>query len=331
MPTYRRLRRLALSIGAALLAAALSPVHAATGAYPAHPIQMVVPFTPAGPTDALARVLARTMQDTLGQSTIVLNKPGAGGNIGTQYVVKAAPDGYTLLFANSGALFINANLYKDAGFDPKRDFTPIAYLGEIPNVLVVNKDLPVRSLGDFVKYANAHQNLSYASSGSGSTNHLAGEMFNKLNGTRLVHVPYRGTSLAMNDLLGGQVTAMYLDVLSAAPYIKDGRLRALGVASVQRSKILPEVPTFREQDVPTLERGVAFGLVGPAALPAPALATLERAARAALQAPDMRATLEKNGVQTPETILSQAEFTEFLARQVDGWKEIIERTGATVQ
>ncbi|MFQ1062511.1 Bug family tripartite tricarboxylate transporter substrate binding protein [Bordetella trematum] len=310
---------------------ALAGIPAARAAYPEHPVQMVVPFTAAGPTDFLARVLARSLQQQLGQSVIVVNKPGAGGNLGAQYVAKAPADGYTLLFGNSGALFINVNLYQNAGFDPKTDFTPLAYLGEIPNVLVVNADSPAGNLREFVDYARKHDQLSYASSGSGSTNHLTGEMFNKLNGTRLVHVPYRGTAPALNDLLGGQVSAMYLDVLTAAPHVRSGKLRALGVAARERSQVLPEVPTFREQEVPTLERGVAFGLVAPAGLAVPALASLDRAAQAALRDPLVQQALAGNGVQQPEGLLEQQAFTRFLGEQVDAWKNIIERTGASVQ
>lgn len=298
--------------------------------YPNRPLTMVVPFTPAGPTDSLARVIAAAMKKPLNQAVVVENRPGAGGNLGAQYVVKSRPDGYTILFGSSGPLLINTSLYKNASFDPTRDFTPIQYVGEIPNVLVVNPALPVRSLKGLVTYSQRHEGLTYASSGNGQTNHLAGETFGKKIGVRLTHVPYKGTAPALNDLLGNQVTMMYLDVLTAAPHIKAGKLRALGVASMNRSRILPDVPTFREQGVPTLEQGVAFGIVGPSGLPKDVLSTLTAATKEAMQSREVQDTFARLGVETMSGAKKEADFAGYLRSEVAAWRQIVIATGASL-
>lgn len=322
--SFRRVRRLAVVV---LCTAGLTAA-AQTGArYPVRPVTVVVPFTAAGPTDALARVLAQSMRQGLGQSILVDNKPGAGGNIGTVHVVKAAADGYTLLFGSSGPLVINTSLYKRAGFDPLKDFTPIAYVGEIPNVLVVNSASPLRTLPELVAYAKAHEGLSFGSSGNGSTNHLAGEMFNRNVGAKLMHVPYKGTAPALNDLLGNQITMMYLDVLTAVPHIKSGKLRPLGVAAASRSKVLPEVPTFREQGVLSMDQGVAFGLVGPAGLPKEVTDKLSTVAQAALRTPEMQEAFARQGVET-SSIDTPQKYADYFRKQVESWREVVRLTGA---
>ncbi|UUX93994.1 tripartite tricarboxylate transporter substrate binding protein [Aquabacterium sp. J223] len=312
----------------ALCTTVLAAVAQTEGRYPARPVTVVVPFTAAGPTDGLARALAQGMRQSLGQPLVVDNKPGAGGNIGTVHVVKSAADGYTLLFGSSGPLLINTSLYKNPGFDPLKDFTPIAYVGEIPNVLVVNAASPIRTLTELVAYAKGREGLSYASSGNGSTNHLAGEMFNRNVGAKLMHVPYKGTAPALNDLLGNQVTMMYLDVLTAAPHIKSGKLRPLAVAASGRSKVLPEVPTFRELGVPLMDQGVAFGLVGPAGLPRDVVDRLSAAAQAALRAPDMQSAFARLGVET-SAIDTPQKYADYFREQVETWREVVRATGAS--
>lgn len=302
---------------------------ARASAYPIRTVSMVVPFTAAGPTDALARALAQAMRAPLGQSVVVDNRPGAGGNIGAVQVVRSPADGYTLLFGSSGPLNINSSLYKAAGFDPLKDFTPIAYVGEIPNVLVVPAGIPVETLPKFVEYAKSRKDLSYGSSGSGSTNHLAAEMFNRNTGAALVHVPYKGTAPAVNDLLGGQITMMFLDVLTAAPHIASGRLRPLGVSAAKRSRVLPTVPTFAEQGVASMDMGVAFGLVGPAGLPADVVKRLSDAAQAAMKTPEMQRMFERQGVETAAVATSQA-YADLLRSQVSAWSEVVRIAGARV-
>ncbi len=325
MKTPRQLRRRSFVVGAALAGVGL-PAFAQAG-FPARPITMVVPFTAAGPTDSLARALAQAMRAPLGQSVVIDNRPGAGGNIGTVHVVRAPADGYTLLFGSSGPLNINSALYRSAGFNPLKDFTPIAYVGEIPNVLVVPAQLPVKSLPEFVAYAKSRTDLSYGSSGAGSTNHLAAEMFNKNTGTALLHVPYKGTAPALNDLLGGQVTMMYLDVLTAAAHIKSGKLRALGVAAAKRSRVLPDMPTFAEQGVASMNQGVAFGLVGPAGLAPDVLQRLSDAAQTALKTRDMQDLFARQGVETADIGTPQA-YADLLKEQVRDWSEVVRIAGA---
>jgi tripartite-type tricarboxylate transporter receptor subunit TctC len=321
---FRQARCLAAVV---LHVAALAAVAQTEVRYPARPVTMVVPFTAAGPTDALARILAHGMRQNLGQSVVIDNKPGAGGNIGAVHVVKATADGYTLLFGSSGPLVINTSLYKNAGFDPLKDFTHIAYVGEIPNVLVVNASSPVQTLPELVAYAKGQQALSFASSGNGSTNHLAGEMFNRNVGAKLIHVPYKGTAPALNDLLGNQVTMMYLDVLTAAPHIRSGKLRPLGIAATNRSKVLPEVPTFREQGVPSMDQGVAFGLVGPAGLPKDVIDKLSTVAQAVLRSPEMQDAFARQGVET-SAIDTPQKYAEYFRKQVESWREVVRVTGA---
>ena len=301
-----------------------------TISYPIHPVTLVVPFTTGGPTDSLARIIANNMRSSLSQPILVENKPGAGGNVGTRVVVKSAPDGYTILFGSSGPLLINSSLYRNAGFDPIKDFSPLAYIGEIPNVLVVNSSLPVHTLKDLVEYAKTHAGLSYGSSGSGSTNHLAGAMFSRSLNKDIIHVPYKGTAPALNDLLGGQITMMYIDVLTAAPHVKSGRLRALGAASVQRSKVLPDVPTFREQGVPSLDLGVAFGIVGPAGLPNEIVERLAAAIQSAIRSPETQEAFARQGVET-SPINSPQQFGDYIRISVDNWREVVKLTGASLE
>lgn len=211
--------------------------------FPEHPITLVVPFPPGGPTDALARRLAEGLKDQLKQTIIVENRGGAGGNIGSEYVAAAKPDGYTLLFGTSGPLAINTSLYKTQTYDPQASFTPIIRIGHLPNILVVHRYLPVNTVPELIAYAKANPNaLSYASSGNGASSHLAGILFNSMAGTNILHIPYKGTGPALNDLLGNQVSMSFTDILTALPHLKeDGKLRALGLASAQRS---PPCPTF---------------------------------------------------------------------------------------
>lgn len=316
-----------LIIGFAAIITFTSAVNATS--FPNRPITMVVPFTPAGPTDALARTLAASMQEALKESIVVDNRPGAAGNIGSSYVARAKADGYTLLFASSGPLLINTSLFKNPGFDPIHDFTPLFYVGEIPNVLVVNAKLPVNDLKELKNYIQQHSNLSYASSGVGSTNHLLAAKFNNDLQANLAHIPYKGTAPALNDLLGGQVTTMFLDVLTAAPHIESGRLKALGVASEKRSYVLPNVPTFDEQQIPSINRGVAFGLLAPAQLGNEQREVLKDAALMAFQSPAMQEALSRQGVEINSQITSDI-FPEFIKDQIKVWSDVITLTGATL-
>ncbi|EWM49969.1 tripartite tricarboxylate transporter receptor family protein [Bordetella holmesii 35009] len=262
MPTtiFRRLGA-ALALGACL-------VGGAQAAYPDHPITLVVPFPPGGPTDALARRLAEGLKDQLGQTVVVENRGGAGGNIGSEYVARAKPDGYTLLFGTSGPLAINVSLYKNQNYDPRTSFTPIARIGHLPNILVVHPSVPAKNEQELIAYARSHPDkLSYASSGNGASSHLAGVLFNNMAQTRILHVPYKGTGPALNDLVGGQVSMSFTDILTALPFVQSGKLRPIGLASADRSASLPDLPTLAEQGLPGYDVSVFFGIVAPKGTP----------------------------------------------------------------
>jgi tripartite-type tricarboxylate transporter receptor subunit TctC len=313
----------------AVLAAALAVAQlvgagtAVADTYPARPLKMIVPFTPGGPTDALARIFANELQKQLDQTVVVENKPGAAGNLGAAIVARAEPDGYTLLFASSGPMLINASLFKDPGFDARTDFTPIAYIGEIPNVLVVNSATKENDLPSFFKSIKGRSDISYGSSGNGSTNHLIAEKLRHDLDEKWVHVPYKGTAPALTDLMGGQTSFMFVDVLTAASQIKGGRIKALGIASSERSPVMPDVETFDEQGIPSLNRGVAFGVSAPAGLTMHEKDVLAAAAREAIDSPSMQAYMKLQGVQ-PGSIKTPEAFAYYIDEQIVSWGKVVQ-------
>jgi tripartite-type tricarboxylate transporter receptor subunit TctC len=299
-----------LSAGTVLPAVA---THAAD-AYPTQPIRLIVPFPPGGPTDALARRLADGLSKPLGQTVIVENKAGAGGNIGAEFVANAKPDGYTLLFGTSGPLAINVSLYKKLGYDPRTSFTPIVRIGHLPNVLVVNPSVPATDVKELIAYAKSHPDtLSFASSGNGASSHLAGVLFNDMAGTHILHVPYRGTGPALNDLLGGQVSMAFTDILTALPHIKSGTLRSAAV---------PDLPTIDEQGLKGYDVSVFFGIVAPAGTPAPVVEKLNAAFNSAMADPGVKQTLETQGIVPAEDKTPQG-LAHFINSEVDKWAKVI--------
>ncbi|WP_237173214.1 Bug family tripartite tricarboxylate transporter substrate binding protein [Paracandidimonas lactea] len=311
----------AVAVAAVTLAAAV-PGHAAE-AYPDQPIRLIVPFPPGGPTDAMARRLAEGLVKPLGQTVIVENKAGAGGNIGAEYVANAKPDGYTLLFGTSGPLAINISLYKKLGYDPRTSFAPIVRIGYLPNILVVNPKVPAKDLKELVLYAKAHPDtLSFASSGNGASSHLAGVLFNELAGTKILHVPYRGTGPALNDLLGGQVSMAFTDILTALPHIKSGTLRPIGLATAQRSPVLPDLPTLAEQGLNGYDVSVFFGIVAPKDTPAAVVQKLNAAFNQAMSDPEIQKTLSAQGIVRADDTTPEGLAT-FIAQEVDKWSKTI--------
>jgi tripartite-type tricarboxylate transporter receptor subunit TctC len=316
----------------ALLActAALAAASAFAADFPSKPVTLVVPFPPGGPTDAMARTIATALKGPLGQTVIVENKAGAGGNLGAEAVARAEPDGHTLMFGTSGPLAINVSLYKKIAYDPQKSFAPVIQLGHLPNVLVVNPKLPVKNVAELVAYGKAHPGtLSYASSGNGASSHLAGVLFNKLAGTDFLHVPYKGTGPALNDLLGGQVGMTFTDVLTAAPHVKAGKLKALGVTTLGRSQALPEVPTVAEQGVAGFDVSVFFGIVAPASTPRDVIDKLNRAFVEVLKQPEVRKTLLAQGLEfapssTPEQLAG------FIRSEVAKWRDVVASSGASI-
>lgn len=316
---FHPLRRLgvALLLGAGLLGGNVQ------AAYPERPVTLVVPFPPGGPTDAMARRLAEGLKDELGQIVVVENRAGAGGNIGSEYVARAKPDGYTLLFGTSGPLAINVSLYKDQGYDPRSSFTPIARIGHLPNILVVHPSVPAQNAQELIEYARSNPDkLSYASSGNGASSHLAGVLFNRMADTRVLHIPYKGTGPALNDLVGGQVSMSFTDILTALPFVQSGKLRPIGLASAERSASLPDLPTLAEQGLPGYDVSVFFGIVAPKDTPPAVVDRLNQAFVNALDSPAVHDTLTRQGI-VPATDRSPQALQQFIELEVDKWGKVI--------
>lgn len=313
---------------AALLLAATPAAHAQSGAFPTRPMTLVVPFPPGGPTDAMARTLAAELRDKLGQPMIVENRAGAGGNIGADYVARAEADGHTLLFGTSGPLAINVSLYRKISYDPTKSFAPVIQVGYLPNILVVNPALPVKNVPELVAYAKANPGkLSYASSGNGASSHLAGVLFNSVAGTDLLHVPYKGTGPALNDLLGNQVSMTFTDILTALPYVKTGKLRALGVATAARSQALPDVPTIAEQGNKGYDVSVFFGIVAPAGTPADRVTKLNQAFAEVLNSPKVKQMFASQGLEASADTSPQ-KLGQFIVSETAKWKDVVKKAGA---
>lgn len=314
------------------LAGLLAALCAGTGLahadeFPSRNLALVVPFAPGGPTDAMARTLASALKPILGQTVIVENKPGAGGNIGAEAVARAAPDGYTLLFGTSGPLAINQFLYSRIGYSPDKSFAPVIRIGHLPNVLLVNPQVAAVNVAELVALAKAGPDaLSFASSGNGASSHLAGVMFNQRSGTRIQHIPYKGTGPALNDLLGGQVSMSFTDVLTARPHVQAGKLRALGVTTDTRSRALPDVPTLREQGVADMDVSVFFGIVAPAATPRPVIDRLNAAFAKVLADPDVSAKFTGQGVELPQDT-SAAHLAAYMRQESERWRDVITQNG----
>ena len=321
--------RRALLLAAALLGpAAFAPAALAEGAFPTKPVTLVVPFPPGGPTDAMARTLAAEMKDRLGQPMIVENRAGAGGNIGAEYVARAEADGHTLLFGTSGPLAINSSLYRKIGYDQTKSFAPVIQIGHLPNILVVHPSLPVKDVKELVAYAKANPGkLSYASSGNGASSHLAGVLFNSVAGTDIMHVPYKGTGPALNDLLGNQVSMTFTDILTALPYVKAGKLRGLGVATAARSQALPQVPSIAEQGYKGYDVSVFFGIVAPAGTPADRVARLNKAFTEVLATPKVKELFASQGLE-PAPDHSPQQLARFITAETAKWKGVVAQSGA---
>jgi len=322
-------RRAALSLAATL---AISTPHAAAAAdaYPARPIRFVVAFPPGGGTDIIARSIAQKLAERLAQQVVVDNRPGAGGNIGTDIVAKSAPDGYTLLMGSAGPLAINASLFDKMPFDPIRDLAPVTLAASTPNVLVVHPSLKAATVNELIALAKARPGeINFASSGHGTPAHLAGELFNSMAGVKLVHVPYKGAAPALADLLGGQVQLMFSTMPPALPHVKDGKLRALAVTSSKRSRAMLELPTVDEVALPGFEANTWHGVVVPAGTPAAIVARLNREIVAILHLPEVVERLSGQGAEalgsTPE------EFAAYIRSESVKWAKVVRDSGAKAE
>ncbi|MNQ03253.1 Tripartite tricarboxylate transporter family receptor [compost metagenome] len=325
-----RLRTKAL-IAFGLAATTLLATSAATAqTYPSRPITLVVPQAAGGTNDIVGRLVGQKLGEVLNNASVVVdNRPGAGGNIGTQLVAKGPKDGYTLLMTISSSQAINPALYKNPGFDPEKDFKPVGLIGAVPNVLLVNPSFPAKNFAEFLKLAREKgANYQYASAGNGTLNHLLGEMLNSMGGISMQHVPYKGVAPALNDVLGGQLPIVFASLPSALAHIKAGKLRALAVSGEKRSPVLPDVPAIAEQ-VPGYNGTLWIGLFAPAGVPADVLATLQDATRKALAAKDLRDKLDQQGVEIAAAT-SPEQFSALLRTDLAKWARIVKASGAAV-
>ena len=297
--------------------------------YPVKPLRFVVPFPPGGPLDIMARGLGAKLQEAWGQPVVVENKPGAGGGIGADTVAKSPGDGYTLLMGAVSTHAINPWLYANIPYDPVKDFIPVTLVAQVPNILVVNPTLPVKSVKELIAYAKAKPGtLSFASGSTGSTGHLAGELFKTMTGTDLLHVPYRGTGPAITALLSGEVSIMFMPAIAASPYIQSGRLRALAVTSAQRLPAMPKLPTVAESGLKGYQSSQWYGLMAPIGTPAAILNRLNADVAKIMQNPEMKQRMtDSGGVAVGGT---REEFAAFMKEEFAKWAKVIAKSGARV-
>lgn len=326
-------RRALLAGSLAWLAFTGVQVAQAQTAYPNRPIVMVVPQAAGGTNDIVGRLVSQKLGEVMGGSVVVENRPGAGGNIGTQIAARASKEGYTLLMTISSSQAINPALYKTPGFDPVKDFRPVSLIGAVPNVLLVHPSFPAKSVSELLTLAKAKPGqYQYASAGNGTLNHLLGEMLNSMAGVSLQHVPYKGVAPALNDVLGGQLPMLFASLPSSLAYIKAGKLRALAVSGATRSPVLPEVPTLAET-LPGYNGTLWIGLFAPAGVPQEVLVRLQDGMAKALASNDLRAKLEQQGVElagTPEKPVTPEQFSTLLADDIAKWARIVKSSGAAV-
>jgi tripartite-type tricarboxylate transporter receptor subunit TctC len=327
---YRNVRG-ALVLLTAVITAIAAPFTFAQGAanYPTKPVRLVVPFPAGGTTDILARAVAQKLSEAWGQQVIVDNRPGAGGNIGSDLVAKSKPDGYTLLMGTVGTHAINPSLYKNMPYDHVKDFVPVILVAGVPNVLVVNPSLPVHSVPELIAYAKANPGkLNFASSGNGTSIHLSGELFKAMTGVEMTHVPYKGSAPALTDLIGGQVQLMFDNLPSSLPFIKAGKLRALAVTSGARAAALPDLPTLAESGLPGFEASSWFGVLAPAGTPRDIVAKLNGAIAGWLASPEAKEKLLAQGAiaagGAPE------DFARHIGAETSKWAKVVKASGAHI-
>ncbi len=310
---------LALGAGAAL----------AQSGYPSKPIRIISIFPPGGGNDGICRAVAQKMTESIKQQVIVENRTGANGIIGTEVAARAAPDGYTITLIPSGHA-VNASLYKKLPFDSIRDFTPLSLAGSSPMVLAIHPSIPAKSVRELIAIAKARPGqLTYVSAGIGASGHLAGALFETMTNTKMVHIPYKGMSLAVADLMGGQVSMSFGTALSMVPHVRTGRLRALATTGAARSPALPELPTVAEAGVPGYEASLWYGFVGPAKLPPEIAQRLNAEIVAAINSPDVRERLSNQGVDARAS--SAEEFGKLMVTDLERWAAVVRRAGVSAE
>ena len=299
-------------------------------AFPTKPIRIVVAYTPAGTTDILARVVGQRMSEAWGQPVIVDNRPGANGNIGTEVAARAVPDGHSLVMATAGTHGINVSLYRKLAWHPVRDFAPVSLVAMVPNIMVVNNALPVKSVKEFIAYARANPGkLSYGSPGNGSTAHLSMELFKSMTGSNLVHVPYKGSAGVLNDVMGGQIAVTIDNMPPYVPQVRAGKIRALAVSTAKRSTAMPDLPTIAEAGVTGYDAGAWFGLLAPAGTPKAVVDTLSTETARILKLPEVSKRISELGAEpvggTPE------QFAAFIKSEIDKWAKVIKDANVELQ
>jgi len=316
-------RRAVLGAICALGALAMPLPGLAADAWPTKPIKLIVPFPPGGPTDVMGRIVGKVLSDKLGQPVVVENRAGAGGNIGTDVAAKAAPDGYTIALSAVSSLAIAPGLYPKLPYNVKTDFTPITLVGIAKGAIVAHPSAPFNDLKGLVAYAKAHPGtLAYATSGNGTANHLAAEYLQAIADIKLIHVPYKGTAPATQDLLAGAVPMSFESSLSsAAPNVKAGKIKGIAITSATRSALLPDVPTVAEQGYPGFDVPTWFGLVGPAGLPKDVVATLNKAVTEGLKSKDVAEKFAQIGAEPAPT--TPERFGEYIKAETDRWGKVI--------
>ena len=327
--TRTRFLRAMTCIAVVALAFALPASGQAPGAYPNRPVKLVVPFPPGGPLDIVGRTIADKLSQAWGQSIVVDNKPGAGGNIGADHVAKSPADGYTILMGALSTHAVNPSLYAKMPYDAVKDFAPITLVAVTPNVLVVNAALPVNSAKEFVAYAKANSGkLAFGSGSNGSAGHLAGELFKVDTGTEIIHVPYKGGAPATQALLAGDTQFMFDNLANAMPQVKAGKLKALAVTTAERSKLAPELPTMAEAGLPGFDISTWFGLFAPAGTPKDIVAKWNIEVVKILNAPEMRERLVAQGAEPAP--MSPDQFAAFVQSEIPKYARIVKASGAKV-
>jgi tripartite-type tricarboxylate transporter receptor subunit TctC len=311
---------------ALLVLAALAPAGVCAQSYPTKPVRLVVGFTPGGGVDINARMLAPELGKAFGQQFIVDNRPGAGTNIANELVAKSPPDGYTLL-VNTAAVVINMSLYRKVNFDAIKDFAPISIFSQSPNILVVHPSLPVKNIRDLVTLAKSKPGaMNFSSAGSGTTQHLTGELFKLRTGTNIVHIPYKGSAPSLTALLGGEVEMTFANIPAIFSHVKSKRLRALANAGTKRSDQMPEVPTLKESGIGGVEVVVWYGVLAPAGTPREIVGALSAAMAKAARAPEVRQRLLDQGAEPVGN--SPEEFAKLLREELTRWSEVVKVSGA---
>jgi tripartite-type tricarboxylate transporter receptor subunit TctC len=311
-------------IAAAMITTAFAPAQAQD--FPTRPITLVIPFAPGGSTTIVGRGVAEKMSELLGDKIIIDNRPGAGGTVGTRAVAKSEPDGYTLLLGYTGTLAIGPSLYKNIGYDPRKDFAPIGMIGNAPNSLVVNPSFPAKNLAELIAYAKANPGkVNFGSAGAGTASHITGEYFARAAGITLVHVPYKGTGPALTDLLGGHIPMAFAPIPASHSNVAAGKLRALAVTSATRSGLLPDVPTIAESGISGFDASLYYGLVAPAGTPRPIIDKLNKALREALASDVVKRQLGNDG--TDITPGSPEDYAALIDKDEKKWAQLVKASG----